>query len=209
MSAKIGDRSLETRIGSRERLGGGFRALTEYRIAYTGTDGEERQQERELIEGGRVVGVIAYDTAIQKLIMIRQYRLAAELANGAGQMIEIVAGGVEDGEDAAAAAVREFREETQLEIIAMQPVYTAMPTPGLTTEIVDVFLALADSSNLPARAGEDEDEDIEPFTATLDEALDAADRGDIVNGFTLLALNWFARKGMETVQVMDGNKAGT
>jgi ADP-ribose pyrophosphatase len=197
-----GDRPFATSIDGREDMGGTFRRLVRYQIAYADSHGQMRRQQRELLEGGRVVAVIAYDPALGKLVLIRQYRLAAELANAKGQMVEIVAGGIENGEDAADAARREFFEETRLTPYAMTPVYTTMPTPGLTTEIADVFLALVDASALPERAGEDEDEDIEPFTATLEQALAAVDGGAIANGFTLLALNWFARRGMELVERM-------
>ncbi|MCC0030849.1 MAG: NUDIX hydrolase [Brucellaceae bacterium] len=202
MSGDIRDRSLATEVASRTVLAGGFRTLVKYDVSYVDTAGGTRHQDRELLEGGRVVAAIGYDPKTRRLVLIRQYRLAAELANGAGQMIEIVAGGKEEGETTLEAARREFVEETTLEPIALRYVYTTMPTPGLTTEIAEVFIALVDASGLPERAGEDEDEDIEPFTATLDEALDAADRGAIVNSFTLLALNWFARRGEEIVRAM-------
>lgn len=202
MNDDIRDRSLATTIASRTVLGSGFRTLAEYDVSYTDTTGAARHQRRDVLEGGRVVAAIAYDPGTARLVLIRQYRFAAELANNAGQMIEIVAGGVEKDETSAEAVARELREETALEATTLRHVYTTMPTPGLTTEIADVFVALVDSANLPERAGEDDDEDIEPFTATLEEALDAADRGAIVNSFTLLALNWFARKGEETVRAM-------
>ncbi len=202
MSGIGGDRPFATEINAKKEIGGSFRRLVHYAVSYRDSHGQPRKQQRELLEGGRVVAVIGFDPACGKLIFIRQYRLAAELANGKGQMVEVVAGGVEAGEDAETAARREFVEETRLMPLAMTQVYTTMPTPGLTTEIADVFLALVDSSSLPERAGEDDDEDIEPFAATLDEVLGAADRGEIVNGFTLLALNWFARRGMDAVAAL-------
>lgn len=211
MSRKIfdGDASLETAIDADVTVGGGFRPLHNFLIRYRDARGHERPQRRELLMGGRVAAIIAYDPARKVLVFIRQYRLAAELANGKGRMIEIVAGGVEPDEDAEAAARRELFEETRLTALAMMPVYTTMPTPGLTTEIADVFLAFVDTFTLPARAGEDEDEDIEPFTATLEEALAAADAGAIVNGFTLLALNWFARRGQAAVAQLEAQMAET
>ena len=202
MNGDIRDRSLATDVANRTVLSNGFRTLARYDVSYVDTAGDTRHQDRELLEGGRVVAAIGYDPKTRRLVLIRQYRLAAELANQAGQMIEIVAGGKEEGETTLEAVKREFVEETTLEPTALRHVYTTMPTPGLTTEIAEVFIALVDASGLPERAGEDEDEDIEPFTATIDEALEAADAGAIVNSFTLLALNWFARKGEEIVRTM-------
>ena len=202
MNGDIRDRSLATDVANRTVLSNGFRTLARYDVSYVDTAGDTRHQDRELLEGGRVVAAIGYDPKTRRLVLIRQYRLAAELANQAGQMIEIVAGGKEEGETTLEAVKREFVEETTLEPMVLRYVYTTMPTPGLTTEIAEVFIALVDASGLPERAGEDEDEDIEPFTATIDEALEAADAGAIVNSFTLLALNWFARKGEEIGRTM-------
>ncbi len=55
-------------------------------------------QERDVLSGGKVVVVIPIDVARQELVLIRQVRLPAQLANGHGDMVEFVAGRVEPGE---------------------------------------------------------------------------------------------------------------
>ena len=93
-----GDEHAVTAIDGRQVLGGGFRTLAGYDLAYMAGDGETHRQSRELIEGGSVTAVIAYDPVRDRLVMIRQYRFAAELATGKGSMIEICAGAVDEGE---------------------------------------------------------------------------------------------------------------
>ena len=64
-----------------------------------------------------------------------------------------------------------------------------MPDPRLA-----LFYAEADASDLATIAGvEDETEETEPFSCTLEEALAAVDAGAIGNGIAMLAILWFAR----------------
>ena len=52
-------------------------------------------------------GVLPLDLARDEIVLLRQFRLAAHLANGRGSLIEIVAGHVEAGELPVDAARRE------------------------------------------------------------------------------------------------------
>ncbi len=199
MTEPVADRAVETEITGREVLGGRFRPLRAFDVRHRETSDEMVSTRRELLEGGRVVGVIAYDPGRGRLVLIRQYRLAAHLANGLGEMIELPAGGVEAGEDDDAAARRELLEETGLTARVLEPAYSFLPTPGLTNEFATIFLALVDAGSMAERAGVDDDEDIRPFLASPHEALAAVDAGLIHNGFAISALLWFARHGRERV----------
>ena len=198
MNDVLADRPVETETGQEEVLCGGFKRMVRHRNRHRTSEGSwSNWLTRDLHEGGRVAAVIAHDPARDELVLIRQYRLAAHRATGLGGLVEIVAGGVEPGEDARAAAIRELREETGLEARNLVHCFDFMPSPGITEELASVFLAEVDASALPARAGEDEDEDIVPFTAKVDDIIAAMDEGRLHNGFLLLALNWFARRRAE------------
>ena len=95
MTDAIADRAVETDITDMEELGGRFRPLRAYNLNHVEASGEKVSTRRELLEGGRVVGILAYDPGRDRLVMIRQYRLAAHLANGLGELVELPAGGVE------------------------------------------------------------------------------------------------------------------
>src|SRR5215475_13076542 len=64
-------------------------------------------QERDVLIGGKVVAVIPIDIVRQEVVLIRQFRLPAHLANGRGDLVEFVAGRVESGESLIEAARRE------------------------------------------------------------------------------------------------------
>ena len=55
-------------------------------------------QTRDVVRAGKVVAVLPLDLERGEIVMIRQFRPAAHLANGKGEMVEIVAGRVEPGE---------------------------------------------------------------------------------------------------------------
>lgn len=195
------DRPVETEISGRSVLSEGFRRMLRFMLRHRQHDGGwSGVMTRDIHEGAKVAAVIAWDPDRDRLVLIRQFRPAAHLATGCGSLVEIVAGGVENGEMPETAAARELREETGLAALAMMPCLEFLPSPGITTEHAFLFLARVDSSRLPERAGEDDDEDIQPFAVPAGEAIDAAGRGAFRNGFALLALNWFAGQDREALK---------
>lgn len=203
MSKEIRDEAVEVEAKATEVLSEGFRPMIRHTIRHRRHDGHwSATMTRDLHAGNHVAAVIAYDLERDKLVLIRQFRLAANIATGRGVMVEIVAGGVEPGETAEAAARRELHEETRLQAGAMIHCFDFMPSPGITTEYATVFLASVDSANLPESAGEDEDEDIAPFVIAYDDALALAASGSLMNGFLLQALNWLGATGKAKVRAM-------
>lgn len=152
------------------------------------------QARREIVEARHAVAIVAHDPAIDKLVLIRQFRLGAQLGVGKGMSVEIVAGLIDAGEDPLETAHRELREETGLTASAMQPLCQFLTTPGMTDEVIHLFYARVDASALAVEAGEEsETERTFPFTCTLDDALAAVDQNAIYNGIIMVGLLWFAR----------------
>jgi ADP-ribose pyrophosphatase len=163
-------------------------------IRLTPPGGEE--QTREVVRAGRVAAVIAYDPSQDALVMLHQFRLAAHLANGLGDVVEIVAGRVEAGEDITEAARRECQEEIGLEPKKLVKLFTYLPSPGYTDEETTVFLAEVNALDAPETAGlPDEGESTKPIVVSRTAAMEALDSGKIHNGLTLTALYWIARHG--------------
>ena len=176
----------------------GFRPLARHMVRLHRLDGSAVEQERYLFEIGHVVAIIPYDPVRNKLVLLRQFRLGAHLTGGGGEMVEIPAGLVDEGEDLAETARRELTEETHLTARSLKHAMDFVPSAGFIAERGHLYFAEVDASQLPEETGVvSETEVIRPFLADPDEALAALDGGQIRNGYTAIALLWFARKRNE------------
>ena len=180
-------------ITATERLATAHYNYDLYRFTRIGPDGETSEQARTVLQVGRVAAVITVDLARDEIVLLRQFRLAGHLATGRGEMVEIVAGGVEEGEDLVQAARRECIEEIAIEPQCLTPVFQFMPAPGVNNELATVFLGVVDAARTPTRGGAgSENEETAPFRVSIDDALAALTDGTVVNGYTVIALQWLA-----------------
>jgi ADP-ribose pyrophosphatase len=187
------DSAVEVEILSRERVADAFYDYDRYRMRHRGPAGDVTEQSRVVLHVGRVAAVIPVDLARDEVVLLRQFRLAAHLAHGCGEMVEIVAGGVEDGEDIVQAGRRECIEEIGIDPERLVPLFQFMPAPGVDQELATVFLTAIDATRLPERSGAaSESEEIVPFSIAIDAALAALAAGTFVNGYTVIALQWLA-----------------
>jgi len=191
---RIADRALPVEVSApRSLCDDGFRPYERYTLQLPLPDGTALAQRRDIVRGGRVVGVLPIDLARDKVVLLRQFRLAAHFATGNGEMIEIVAGRVDDGETDADAARRECGEEIGVAPKALVRLYAVLPTPGLTDEYVTSYLGFVDSSQVVAHGGlAEETEHIETLVVSIDDALSALRQERIVNALTVSALQWLA-----------------
>lgn len=191
MSAKAplpGDASAEITLSSPRIAAEGFLTYEQYRVEIAGAT-----LNRDVVRIGRVVGILCFDPRRDLVVLIRQFRLAAQLAAGRGDMIELPAGRVEPGEAWEEAAARECREETGLTPRSLTPIHELMPSPGVLDEHAILFLADVDAGELPQKAGlASENEVTHPFALPLDHALRLLDERRCVNGYLIIALQWLA-----------------
>jgi ADP-ribose pyrophosphatase len=189
----IADRAADVTIEGPSLVGRGFMSYERYGLSIK-RDGEPPlHQQRDVLRASRVAAVLPVDLERQQLVLIRQFRLPAHLATGRGEMVEIVAGRVEKGEAASAAARRECLEEIAVTPDRLVELYSVLPTPGFTDEFITFFLGFVDAAQVPARAGAaEETEDTRPFVVSIDDALAALDQGQIANGLLVSALQWLA-----------------
>lgn len=119
-----------------------------------------------------------------QLLLIRQYRYAA-----GGYVYEIPAGRLDPGEDPAACAGRELREETGCTAQQIDRLFTMFTTPGFTDERIHVFMAVG----LTRGAVEHEaDEFLEVETMPLSRALAMIESGEIQDGKTAFGILYAA-----------------
>lgn len=176
-----------------EPLAKGYRDYERYRVTLKGAGGAPVEQQRDVLRAGEVVAVLPVDLARGEIVLLRQFRMAAQLANGRGDLIEIVAGRVEVGEQPAAAARRECAEEIGVAPARIIELFTYLPTPGITDEEVTVFLGSIDAARIKEGAVATTDsEHLYLMRVPIDTALAAIDSGRLRNGPLLIALQWLA-----------------
>jgi ADP-ribose pyrophosphatase len=187
------DLPAEVSILDSELLGKGFRTYERHHYELPGDHAGHGPRNHDLIRFGHVVGVLPVDLARNEVVLIRQFRLPAHLANRKGDLVEIVAGHVEPGEELAAAARRECIEEIGLAPTALTELFTYFPTPGASDEQITLFVGLVDAAQVPERAGSAaEREETRPFRVSIDAALAVLARGTMHNGLLVMALHWLA-----------------
>jgi ADP-ribose pyrophosphatase len=149
----IADEPADVVIAGREVLARGFRPYE--RVQARRADGAV--ETRDLLRAGAAVAVLPIDLDRDEVVLIRQFRLAAQLANGKGDLVEIVAGHVEANETHCETGRRECVEEIGVAPRLLVELFTYLTSPGLTDEEVTVFLGIVDASRaaVPA-AGERE-----------------------------------------------------
>ncbi len=119
-----------------------------------------------------------------QLLLIRQYRYAA------GDFIyEIPAGRLDPGESPLECATRELLEETGCTAERVEPLLPIMTTPGFTDEKIHLFMA---SGLTVGETRREADEFIELVKLPLSEVLQMIERGEIVDGKTLIAILYSA-----------------
>jgi ADP-ribose diphosphatase len=187
--APIADASTEVEVAGPDVLADGFRPYQRFRFALGG--GERRTA--DILRAGPAVAVLPVDLERGEVVLIRQFRLAAHLANGRGELLEIVAGHVEKDERPAETARRECIEEIGVEPSSLVELLGYLTTPGMCDELITLFLAVVDASRVPPAAGlASEHEQTQPMRVPIDDALTALDRGDVHNGPLVVALQWLA-----------------
>lgn len=127
------------------------------------------------------------------MLLVRQYRVAAgEL------LLEVPAGTLDiadDGtiEDPDLAAPRELEEETGMRAGSWQRVASFYTAPGFTSELMHLYYATDLRPADGTRLGPDEDEHLLLERMPWRDALAAAERGELRDGKSIVALLWLAR----------------
>jgi nudix-type nucleoside diphosphatase (YffH/AdpP family) len=157
---------------------------------YQGSDGKWREQKREVYDRGNGATILLRDETRDTVLLTRQFRLPAYL-NGHpdGMLIEAPAG-LLDGDDAETAIRREAEEETGYRVEDVTRIGEYFMSPGSVTERIAFFTGSYRAGTRVSEGGglESEGEDIELIEVTLREAIAMIDRGEIVDGKTVLLL---------------------
>lgn len=142
---------------------------------------------REIVEHPGAAAVVAL-TEDREVVLVRQYRKAVERT-----LLEIPAGTLEPGETPLSCAHRELVEETGLQADTMTPLLTFVPSPGLLTEEITIFLA---TGLRPVRRQvQAEEEGLGVVRVRLDQVRELIARGEVQDSKTLIGLMWLLWEG--------------
>ncbi len=139
------------------------------------------------------MAIVALD-AEDRVALVRQWRLPADAA-----LLEIPAGGLDVGDDGSKedpdiASRRELEEETGLRARTWRKLGVFYTAPGFTDELMHLYLATdLEPASEDGRLGPDEDERLILEWRPWQDAVAAADRGEIRDAKSIVGLFWLER----------------
>lgn len=172
----------------------GFFKLKKISLRHTLFNGGWTQTiQRELFHRNNCVGVLLYDPIRDEVVLIEQIRMGALFvgSNEQAWLLEIVAGGIEQGETAEEVAYRESIEEAGCEIKNLTKINEFYTTPGGSSERLTLFYGEVDTTNVGGIYGlASENEDIRVSTVPFKEAYQMTLDGRINSAIPIIALQW-------------------
>ena len=134
---------------------------------------------REIVEHCDSVCMVPLDAA-GNVVLVRQYRKSVE-----SELLEVPAGGIEEGEAPEAAALRELREEIGHTAGRLRPLAGYYLAPGWCNEYMYAYLATQLS---PDPMSQDYDEIVETRRVPLADTLELIAKGEIRDAKSIAAL---------------------
>jgi ADP-ribose pyrophosphatase len=144
------------------------------------TDG--RQSTREIIEHPDCIAVVAID-AENNVLLERQYRQAI-----GKELLEIPAGGIDNGEEPEDAVIREMREETGLRPQQVKKLTGFYSSPGFTNEYLHLYLA---TDLVPDPLSAEDTAGIEVVRVSLDRVTALVASGEIQDAKSIAGLLYY------------------
>jgi ADP-ribose pyrophosphatase len=189
-----GASQLKSRIKERTSLHEGFLRVYRYVFEIEAFDGGMHQVTRELMERGDAVAVLAYDPEKDQIILCREFRPGVLVAGEYPFRDNLVAGAIDKGESPLQAAVREMREETDLELREAEIIHRgAFVSSGGTSERITIVFGLVDSGDAGGVHGDaNQQEDILTVVLSAQDFVSQVRSGEINDLKTLVAGYWFA-----------------
>ena len=185
--------SSKFKILDKKNIYDGFFKMNEVTLKYKKYDGNwSNEVKRELFGGAQVSAVLPYDPENKKIVLIQQFRPGTISRNSENYLDEVVAGIIDQGETPEDTAKRECLEETGCKVNNLKSIQGYFPAPGSSESFYNLFLGevIAPSKEI-IRGLENENEDILVKSYSLDEVRAKMKKKEILNGLTLIALQWF------------------
>lgn len=156
-------------------------------------DGTWQRQQRETYDRGNGAALLLYRRDTRRVVLVRQFRFPCFVNGHDGMLIEAPAGLLDQATPEERIRA-EAEEETGYRISDVRKVFEAFMSPGSVTEKLHFFVAEYDASQKISDGGGliGEGEDIEVLELPFDEAMAMVRRGEIVDGKTIMLLQYAA-----------------
>lgn len=145
---------------------------------------------REMVLHPGAVGIVAV-TKEKEIILVKQYRYPIQSV-----LYEIPAGKLEKGEDPFDSAQRELEEETGYHAEKWEKIGSFYTAPGFSNEYMHLYLA---TELVKKEAHPDPDEIIKYERIPFIKVLQMLDKGEIIDGKTVIAVLWLKMKVMPDI----------
>ncbi|WP_175721663.1 NUDIX domain-containing protein [Burkholderia anthina] len=156
-------------------------------------DGTWQRLSRETYDRGNGATILLRNAATGDVLLTRQFRMPAFVNGHDGMLLEAAAGLLDDATPDARIRA-EAEEETGYRVRGVRKVFEAFMSPGSVTEKLHFFVGEYDASSRTGDGGgiAAEGEDLEVVEMPLQAALDAVERGEIVDAKTIMLLQYVA-----------------
>jgi nudix-type nucleoside diphosphatase (YffH/AdpP family) len=160
---------------------------------YRRADGNWQRLNRETYDRGNGATLLLYDPRRRTVVLTRQFRFPAYV-NGHGGMLVETPGGLLEEASPEQRIRAEVEEETGHRVQSAHKVFEAYMSPGSVTEKLYFFVAEYDADTRVSRGGGvvDEGEDIDVLELPFDVALSMIEQGEIMDGKTIMLLQYAA-----------------
>ena len=188
------DRNPNVVVENVEVVSDGWHVLRRTTLRYRRRDGEWTTQQRETYDRGNGATILLYDLAARTVVLTRQFRFPLYVNGHPDGMVIEAAAGLLDGDSPEVAIAREATEELGITPTDVRHVFDLYMSPGSVTECVHFYVAPYNAADVVGDGGglADEGEDIEVLTLDFDETLAMITDGRIVDGKTVILLQWAA-----------------
>ena len=177
-----------------DTLSDDWHVLRKYTFELRRKNGEWQRQKREVYDTGNGATVLLYNLNRRTVVFVRQFRLPAYLNGHIGGMLIETPAGLLENETPAERIRDEIEEETGYCIDQVTKVFESYMSAGSVTERLFFFIAEYRPDNRKDSGGgvKSEGEDIEVLELPFDKACDMMERGEIVDGKTIMLLQYAA-----------------
>ncbi len=156
-------------------------------------DGTWQRLSRETYDRGNGATILLRQAETGDVLLTRQFRMPAFVSGHDGMLLEAAAGLLDDATPEARIRA-EAEEETGYRVRGVRKLFEAFMSPGSVTEKLHFFVGEYDASLRTGAGGgvAAEGEDLEVVEMPLQAALDAVERGEIVDAKTIMLLQYVA-----------------